>query len=501
MAFVTHPLIKPEKIEARLYQEVLVTRIIDKGNTLVVAPTALGKTVVAVMLAAYAMEKNPEKRILFMAPTKPLAVQHEKSFKGFLTIPEDEIVSITGTTKASEREELYKTKKIINATPQTIENDLLTGKINLKEFGLVIFDEAHRAIGDYAYVFVNLQLQKQNPSALVLALTASPGSEEEHIQDVCRNLSINNIEIKETTDNDVKAYVNEIEISWVKVELPADFLKIKQYLEEFQTKQLKSLKGFGFAVTENKKYFNKFRLLEMQSKIRARIMAHGSSQPSLFFAASKCAALLKVSHAEELIETQGIGALCNYFDKLEEEAHKGKSKAASSIIADEDIKNAIKLTRKLFSEKIQHPKYAELSKIVFRQLKEFPESKILVFNHYRDSIKEVVEFLNTQSDNAPAGEALIKATKFIGQATKGTEKGMNQKLQKEVLDELRSGKHNVLVCSSLHPDEFIVLQNPEGRVQIKKIGEFIDRFIPKNISTKATQEVTGWKVLSSNGKE
>ena len=204
MSFVKHPLIKPDSIESRLYQEVLVSRIIDKGNTLVVAPTALGKTVVAVMLAAYKLKENPNTKILFMAPTKPLAVQHEKSFKKFLTIPEESIVSITGTIKPTERAKCYKECSVINATPQTIENDLLNGRLNLKDFGLVIFDEAHRAVGDYAYVFVNLQLQRQNPSSLVVALTASPGSEQEKIQDVCKNLSIQNLEIKNTSDHDVK---------------------------------------------------------------------------------------------------------------------------------------------------------------------------------------------------------------------------------------------------------------------------------------------------------
>ncbi|MDD4128631.1 MAG: DEAD/DEAH box helicase [Candidatus ainarchaeum sp.] len=444
MSFVTHKLIKPDTVEARLYQEVLVSRIIEKGNTLVVAPTALGKTLVAVMLAAYVLEKHPEKKILFLAPTKPLVTQHETSFKKFFNIHEEEIVSITGSNPINQRTEIYKNKKIIQATPQTIENDLISGKLNLKEFGLVIFDEAHRAVGDYAYVFVNLQLQKQNSNCLVLALTASPGSEEEHIQDVCKNLSIKNIEIKDQTDLDVKPYVNEIEIDWVKVDLPKDFITIKSHLEEFQKKQLIALKSLGFAQTENKKYYNKFRLLEMQANIRKRLITHGSTQPSLFYGASKCASMIKISHAEELIETQGIGALNNYFNKLTEEANHGKSKAARQIIADEDIKIAILLTKKLFEEKVQHPKYAELKKIILNQINNDPKSKVIVFNHYRDSITEVVEFLTTGE-----GAELIKPRKFIGQATKGKEKGMSQKIQQEVLEELRNDVHNVLVASSV----------------------------------------------------
>ena len=439
MGNIKHDLIKEDTVEARLYQEVLVTKIIEKGNSLVVAPTALGKTIVAVMLAAHKLKENPHGKVLFLAPTKPLVVQHEKSFKKFLNIPDEDIISITGTTKPKEREEIYKTKKVINATPQTIENNLLNGRISLKDFELVIFDEAHRAIGDYAYVFINLQLQKHNPNSLVVALTASPGSEEEKIQDVCRNLSIKNIEVKNSEDFDVKPYVNEIEIDWIKVDLPPQFREVKSYLEEFQKKQLAILKVMHIATTENKNYYNRIRLLEMQNMLRKRLQNGGD--PSLYIAISKSAALLKVAHAEELVDTQGIGALNNYFEKILEEAARGKSKAAKSIVADEGIKKAIALTRKMFEENIQHPKYAELKKIVLKQLTEKPESKIIVFNHYRDSIKEVVKFLKEDKK--------IKVSRFIGQATKGTEKGMTQKNQEETLQELRDGKYNVLVASSV----------------------------------------------------
>jgi ERCC4-related helicase len=441
MNHINHPLIKPNTVELRLYQEILVSRIIEKGNTLVVAPTALGKTIVALMLTAHKLKENPNSKILFLAPTKPLTTQHENSFKKFLNIDENKIVSITGTQNPKQRKVLYENSTILAATPQTIENDLLTGLMNLNDFSLVIFDEAHRAIGEYAYVFVNLQLQKQNPNALVVALTASPGSEEEKIQDVCKNLTIRNIEIKELTDNDVKEYVNEIEINWIKVDLPKDFLEIKSNLEKFMVDQIKILKNLGIAKTENKRYYNRTRILEMQGIIRKRLLTSGNTQPSLYIAASKCAALLKIAHAEELIETQGIGSLQNYFEKIKDEAAKGKSKASKQIIADKNIKTAIEINTKLFEKKIQHPKYEELKKILNNQFKQNPESKVLVFNHYRDSIKEVVNFLSN--------EKIIKAERFIGQATKGTEKGMNQKKQQEVLDDLRSGKFNTLVTSSV----------------------------------------------------
>ena len=45
--YIDHPLIKSNAIEARLYQQVLAADVLKKGNTMIVAPTALGKTIVA----------------------------------------------------------------------------------------------------------------------------------------------------------------------------------------------------------------------------------------------------------------------------------------------------------------------------------------------------------------------------------------------------------------------------------------------------------------------
>src|SRR3989344_8995278 len=205
--FVKHELIKPETVESRLYQEVLAARVIDKGNSLVVAPTALGKTIVAAMVSAKRLKDFPEKKVLIVSPTKPLAVQHQKSFQKVMNLKENEIQLLTGSVQKSKREALWNNAKIISATPQAIENDLMQAKISFKEVSLLVFDEAHRAIGDYAYVFLAQQYMKQALQPLILALTASPGGEEEKIKDVCRNLFIENVEIKTEHDEDVSPYV------------------------------------------------------------------------------------------------------------------------------------------------------------------------------------------------------------------------------------------------------------------------------------------------------
>ena len=65
------------KLTPRAYQLAIYHSINEKGNTLVVLPTGLGKTLLALMLIR---DKIKEGRCLFVTPTKPLAKQHFESF-------------------------------------------------------------------------------------------------------------------------------------------------------------------------------------------------------------------------------------------------------------------------------------------------------------------------------------------------------------------------------------------------------------------------------------
>ncbi len=440
--FVSLPFVVPNTIESRVYQEVLAAQVIEKGNTLVVAPTALGKTVVGVLLAAHILQKNNSAKVLFLSPTKPLAVQHEKSFKKFLSLPEQEINILTGSIPPSERKKIWEMSKVISATPQTIENDVLGGEISLKDVGLLIFDEAHRAVKDYSYVFIAKQYIKQaaaNP--LILGLTASPGSEKEQIQDVCRNLFIKNVEVKKPEDADVVDYSKEIEIEWIKVDLPPKFLQIKQLLEVFMKEQLLSLKKMGYAQTISLQFFGKRALLELQARIRRDLIAHAKTRPSIYAAASRVAALLKLSHAHTLLETQGAYSLKEYFERLKEQEQKKASKAVSQILKDGGILQAMQLTEDLVAQKINHPKLEVLSSILQKQFANNPESRVLVFNHYRDSITFLEAHLKEING--------VNAKRFVGQATKGNDKGLSQKEQIKIIQEFREGVYNTLLCSSV----------------------------------------------------
>jgi ERCC4-related helicase len=72
--FVEHELIVPSSVEHRDYQANIAAAAM-KESTLVVLPTGMGKTIVALMVIGDTFLKGKGK-VLFLAPTKPLVEQH-----------------------------------------------------------------------------------------------------------------------------------------------------------------------------------------------------------------------------------------------------------------------------------------------------------------------------------------------------------------------------------------------------------------------------------------
>src|SRR3972149_4648923 len=148
--YINHPLLKPDTVEQRLYQLSLTGEALKK-STLIVLPTGLGKTIIALLVM---VSRLPKGKVLLLSPTKPLVEQHAAFFKGTLDIPPENVVQFTGKTPPQKRINLWENAQLVVSTPQVIENDLLGKKINLENVSLIVFDEAHRATGNYSYVYI-----------------------------------------------------------------------------------------------------------------------------------------------------------------------------------------------------------------------------------------------------------------------------------------------------------------------------------------------------------
>ncbi|MCD6434458.1 MAG: DEAD/DEAH box helicase, partial [Candidatus Diapherotrites archaeon] len=106
-----------------------------------------------------------------------------------------------------------------------------------------------------------------------------------------------------------------------------------------------------------------------------------------------------------------------------------------------EISEALYFLKKFTPEELMHPKQKLLARILEAELRKNPNIRIIIFNQYRDSIKEIVNYINRLDG--------IKAKEFVGQASKETTKGMSQKEQIKRIEEFRKGKFNVLVASSV----------------------------------------------------
>ena len=214
MRHVSHPLIYPDTVEDREYQR-RIAEASDDRNTLVVLPTALGKTVISALVAAKVLLSYRDRRVLVMAPTRPLVMQHRDTFQRILRLPQESFTLLTGKTPSDIREAVWKSpSRIVFATPQVVRNDVLLKGLSLKDFGLLIFDECHRAVKEYAYTEVAQQYVKQSDYPLILGMTASPGSDVDRVRMVCESLFIEHVEYRSDEDPDVKPYIHPVQVEW-----------------------------------------------------------------------------------------------------------------------------------------------------------------------------------------------------------------------------------------------------------------------------------------------
>ena len=446
-SYIKHPLIKENSIESRVYQQMLAGDVLKKGNTMVVAPTALGKTIVAILVAADRLEKVKNSKVLILSPSKPLAIQHESSFKEFLTLP---CASITGSIRTEERIKRWEESRIISATPQTIESDLLNGRYDLSSVALIVFDECHHGVGSYSYVYLAARYVKESNFNLILGLTASPGSEKAKIKEVCENLYIQNIIVKTENDKDVKPYFNPVDVDWVKVKMSDELDKINKLLTKSLKLRLKALKNMGIIKTVS---VTKIDILQARSRVQGEIARTTKPKKEMFHAISILSAVINIQHAQELIETQGIHPFNKYIKRL----RRKSTKASKSLLNDPNFSKAIRLASDAEKHGWEHPKLRTLADIIKKELavdksqttlkttrfndkQDKKSSKIIVFTQYRDTLEMIHDKLEKEG---------IKSAKFFGQATKDGEKGLSQKEQKNIIKAFKMGEYDVLISTSV----------------------------------------------------
>jgi ERCC4-related helicase len=450
--YIEHPLIWNRTIEFRQYQKNIADSATNR-NTLVILPTALGKTIISVLMCVDVLYKYRDKRVLVMAPTRPLVGQHLKLFSSVLKILEEQIASVTGKTPPEYRRAVWSKKEVrlVFATPEIVKNDLSEGRLQFRDFSLLVFDEAHKAVKDYSYTSIAREYTSQAPCPMILALTASPGAERKRVQEVCDNLFIENIEYRNEDDLDVKPYINPIDVKWEWFSLSEEHRYIASTLRSMLHERLRWLIQRGVLKKRSVEWVFKRDLISLGEELRYTIELTMAEQRALLYAAlSNQSTALTLMYCLELIESQGAFSLKAFLNRIEQQ-ETGKTHPALL-----KHPNIIEIRTLLDNVTNEGPKIRYLLERVMNkgdcyqipknnnENSEYQEdnrrSKILIFTQYRDTARHIVEILSRNN---------ISTCRFVGQAKRMGDEGMTQEKQEQVLEEFRRGDFQVLVATSI----------------------------------------------------
>ncbi|MGC8687614.1 MAG: DEAD/DEAH box helicase [Candidatus Micrarchaeia archaeon] len=414
-------LVNTEGMEPRAYQINIAKSVFGGKSTLVVLPTGLGKTMIAVLAIAKALHSG--KRALFLAPTKPLSEQHFATLSRLLNIEKSMMLLLTGSIQPAKRAELEANSRVIVGTPQTVANDLSRGALSLENFGVVVFDECHRAVGKYAYTYIANECKARGIQ--LLGMTASPGGDKKRISALIDALGIENIEIRSSSDIDVEPYVMQKDMHVIYVEKSPTIDAIAGLLKPVINEHLSNLYTHGLSPF---KYFDnmpKGRLIEIGNNI-AKIQATNYK----YMALNNYSYVLHLNHAYDLVTTETIYSFIKYFEALKERSEQSRN--VRNILANGNVSSALALAKKAIENNEEHPKVETLVGLLNNGLK---GKSVIVFGQYRTTIKRIAEILRANG---------IDARAFMGK-----KEGITQEAQSAVLEDFRNNKFRVLVATSI----------------------------------------------------
>ena len=407
MNFIEHKLIKPNSIETRDYQTNLANDVKNQ-NSLIVLPTGLGKTTIALQVIADYMQ-NGTGGVLFLAPTRVLVNQHYEFLKENLLIADIGIV--TGEDLLSKRKKKWM-NSVVCATPEITKNDFARNIVSPNQFALVIFDEAHRTIGDYAYSIIAKYFE--NTNTRILAMTATLPSEKEKAKEIVTRLHIKNLIERSDESPDVKPYIQKTETEWVKVDLTKEMKAIQMCIKLALEERYKELRKNGLRLSDNKS-------LSQLLNARQFVLTQNRRSAKPLFTA------IRITYALNIFEAHGITPFLKFCDRTKEKKGAGIKELFET---DPNFTRAISLAKNQQSNGLEHPKIDRLVDILHDV-----KSKVLIFSSYRDSVNVIHQKLLDMN---------ISAEILIG---KSGETGLKQKKQIETVQRFRDGVTKALIAT------------------------------------------------------
>ncbi len=423
MAYVSHPRIVPDRVEERRYQTNMVRGCLER-NSLLILPTGLGKTIVALRLAAEFLDRG---KVLVLAPTKPLVDQHRDTFSDLLA---GAVVSeMTGNMRPAARAEVLDRSDVVVSTPQSVANDLEAGRYTLDGFSLVIYDEAHRGTGNYAYVRVAGFCPREARS---VGMTASPGSSVSRIEEVCLNLRLRRIDVKSDDDPDVSPYIHYTFVNRLEVNVPQDLMDVSALLRSMLDHFAREMASLGL-INAGWQVSTTY-MLTVGSNLQARL-ARGERTAIIYRGLALHSICIKILHAIGLAETQGMTPLRAYLGRIEAEAdQKEGGKSAREVVGRPEF---VGVRNIVAGSNVEHSKVSRVMSLVSRTVNNSAGSRVMVFAQYRETCDMLVSKLSAVQG--------ARVAMLVGQSNGG----LKQREQIALLDGFRDGTYNVLVSTSV----------------------------------------------------
>ncbi|ORZ33960.1 P-loop containing nucleoside triphosphate hydrolase protein, partial [Catenaria anguillulae PL171] len=439
----------PTNMPVRDYQFNIVQKALFH-NTLVSIPTGMGKTLIAAVVMVNYYRWFPEGKIIFMAPTRPLAAQQQEACTKVTGIPYDDQISFFGTSvPPAKRGEYWVNKRVFFCTPQIVEKDLKSGVCPGSAIVCLVVDEAHKATGNYAYSVVVRELVSMKATFRVLALSATPGSRREAVQEVVSNLRINRIEIRTEDSFDLRRYTFQRQIDTLVVPMSGAADQIRRQFVDVARPMVMRLKDAKLIYQDSLEFLTPFMVHSVRGKLRDSGMNH-------FY--GDVAALHKMALMYESLVLHSVREFYQEVQGLPDWLRGPNAKPPKPLVQwtmSQGYRDFVASLRKMVIEDrdfVSHPKLVELEKLVLMHFtdaaealgaKAADESKVIVFAKYRSTVEEINQLLSKHSP-------LVRPTTFVGQGkAKSGEKGLNQREQLAVLQRFQRGGYNVLVSTSV----------------------------------------------------
>lgn len=248
------------------------------------AETGTGKTASFLIPLIDKVLKNPDEKVLIMAPTRELAVQIGDEFRGFVTgLGLHSITAVGGANINQQIRDLRRGGQFLIGTPGRLMDLMERGELNLSKCSNVVLDEADRML-DMGFIdSMRHILAKMNPERHTLFFSATLSNDiekliHEFLNDPVR-VSVKKRETSKNVDQDIVRVApgkNKFD-HLAEMLQDRDFSKVLVFgrTKHGVEKLYKALKQAGFAVESihgNKTHGQRQRSLNLFKDERVNIL-------------------------------------------------------------------------------------------------------------------------------------------------------------------------------------------------------------------------------------